>query len=142
MENHFNRKENIEQKFNESKVRDEQGKLLKVYHFSNSKIDKFSNDFVGKATGGDRGFFGSGVYFTEADDAYTNGANRYGAYLNLKNPLIIKNPTEDDVRSLHGKRDEILKQGYDGVMVWNDASEGKLIKMGKTISGRVVEDVN
>jgi hypothetical protein len=132
MESQFNKKESIEEKFSESKVRDEDGKLMEVYHFSDSKIDKFSNDFVGNATEGDKGFFGAGIYFTESDDAYNHGKNKHPAYLNLKNPLILRNPTMDDVRSLHGKKEEILEQGYDGVMVWNDATEGKPMIMGKT----------
>jgi hypothetical protein len=113
-------RENIEEKFKESKVRGEDGKLLVVYHFSDADFDKFSSDFAGKNYEGDKGFFGSGIYFTDTKDAFHYGKQRYSAYLNLKNPLILKNPSIEDVKNLHGKKQELLDQGYDGVMIWND----------------------
>lgn len=117
----------IEKRFSESKVRDEEGNLLKVYHFSNEDIQEFSLEHRGKNWIGDDGFFGGGIYFTDSDDSYNYGAKRYAAYLNLRNPLIVRNPTTDDVQALRGKRQELLDQGYDGVMVWNDASEDRVI---------------
>lgn len=115
--------ENIENKFKNSKVRDEKGKLLVVYHYSNHYFDEFSPDFSGKSFEGDKGFFGAGIYFTEDNDEPGEnfyGKNKYSAYLNLKKPLIIKNPSIEDINKLHGKKQELLDQGYDGVMIWND----------------------
>ncbi|OGF94507.1 hypothetical protein A2433_01105 [Candidatus Giovannonibacteria bacterium RIFOXYC1_FULL_48_8] len=132
-------KEDIETKFKDSKVRSPEGALLKVYHYSDESIESFTLDHVGKNFNGDRGFFGAGIYFTEADDAFHYGQKQYAAYLNLKNPLIIKNPSVEDIQNTHGKKQEFLEQGYDGVMVWNDAiPEEEKIMFGKPtiIKGR------
>src|SRR3989338_10703850 len=121
--------ENIEAKFKDSKARDQEGNLLKVYHFSDDVIKNFSLDHVGKNFQGDEGFFGAGIYFTEDENSFYYGRNRYAAYLNVRNPFIIRNPSVEDVHNLHGRRQELLNQGYDGVMVWNDAipDEEKII---------------
>lgn len=125
----------IKEKFKESKVVDENGELLTVYHFSDDNITEFSTGHTGKNYFGDKGFFGEGIYFTDSEDAFTYGSKRYSAYLNLKNPLIVKNPSTEDVKQLHGKKIELIEQGYDGVMVWNDASEDKLVETGKMKGG-------
>lgn len=125
-------KENIENKFRESKVRSEDGKLLTVYHYSDDKIEEFSSGFEGKNYPGDKGFFGAGIYFTDSKDAFQYGKLQYAAYLNLKNPLIIKNPSLNDIKNFHGKKQELLNQGYDGVMIWNDESQDEE----KTIFGK------
>lgn len=122
----------VERKFSDSKVRDEAGNLLEVYHYSNEDFDEFSLDYIGKNYPGDNGFFGAGVYFTDSEDAFHYGKKKYSAYLNLKNPLIIKNPTNTDINNLHSKRDELIEQGYDGVMVWNDEIKDET----KTIFGK------
>ena len=112
----------IEKKFAESKVRDpETGRLLVLRHFSDAPdIKKFSLDRP-PTFGGDQGFFGAGIYFTGIDgSAEEYGDYRYDVNLNLKNPLIIRNATMEDVNRLNGKREEIITQGYDGVMVWSD----------------------
>ncbi len=118
--------QSIEERFKESKVRAEDGSLLRVFHYSEaSGIEDFSLEFVGKNYSGDKGFFGAGIYFTDQEQSFHYGAHQYAAHLNLKNPLILRNPTIEAVNELHGKRQELLDQGYDGVMVWNDAREGK-----------------
>ncbi|HEY1041597.1 MAG TPA: hypothetical protein VGE63_02635 [Candidatus Paceibacterota bacterium] len=116
----------IEEQFANSKVRNEQGELLKVYHYSDDQIETFSLGFVGKNYEGDAGFFGSGIYFTDSDEDYSYGKNKYSAYLNLKNPLILKNPSVEDVNKLHGMKEELISQGYDGTMIWNDEKEDEI----------------
>ena len=121
----------IEERFKESKVRNEKGVLLKVFHFSDENIQEFSIDHVGKNYSGDFGFFGNGIYFTDFEEDFKYGSKRYSAYLNLKNPFIIKNPTIGDINKLHGKREDLLNQGYDGVMVWEDSSGDSVINSEK-----------
>ncbi len=123
--------ESLEEKLKDSKVRDENGNLLIVYHFSDQDFDNFSLDHVGQNFDGDKGFFGAGVYFTGFADASAYGSKRYAAYLNLRNPLILHNPSLEDIQKLHGKREALLAEGYDGVMVWSDALEGKTVATGK-----------
>ncbi len=72
--------------FKDSKVRDDNGNLLVVYHGTNNEFFTFDKDRVGK--GIDQ--FGAGYYFTTEKD----GATRYGdrvinSYLNIVNPFEI-----------------------------------------------------
>lgn len=92
--------------FKHSKVRDDQGNLLKVYHGTRSKILSFDPAFTGQ--GNDQ--YGSGFYFTTKRDfaeSFTtlahvdkNGQERVKlsgetypnvveAYVNIKNPIVI-----------------------------------------------------
>ena len=77
--------------FRDSKVRDEQGRLLTMYHGTNA--DKLFTVF--DTYGGKFGLFGRGSYFTdnpEIAQSYTakgrgNSPRTYEVYLNIKNPL-------------------------------------------------------
>ncbi len=98
--------------FKDSKVRDNQGNLLKVYHGTGTKIEAFDPMYTGQ--GADQ--YGSGFYFTTERsfaEAYTtlrdhlpNGQERtklggednpnvIEAYINLKNPIIIEDGTAE-----------------------------------------------
>lgn len=100
------------QYFRNSKVRDDKGNLLKVYHGSGTRIDSFDPAFTGQ--GNDQ--YGSGFYFTterEFAEAYTtarivgvdgqkieklggeNHPNVVEAYVNLKKPIYISNGHEE-----------------------------------------------
>lgn len=73
--------------FKDSKVRDEKGRLLTVYHGTNNDFYTFDSSRVGK--GIDQ--FGSGYYFTtNKDHAGAYGNRTIEAYLNLKNPFIVE----------------------------------------------------
>ena len=77
--------------FRDSKVRDEQGRLLTMYHGTNA--DKLFTVF--DTYGGKFGLFGRGSYFTDNPEvarSYTakgrgNSPRTYEVYLNIKNPL-------------------------------------------------------
>lgn len=76
--------------FGDSKVVDDQGRPLVVYHGGNSDISTFSHEFAG--SGADQ--FGSGFYFaTDSSiasgyaDNTKDGANVIPAYLSIQNPL-------------------------------------------------------
>ena len=93
--------------FKNSKVVDESGEPLVVYHGSRSDIENFDPTVVE----GNQGEFGqTGMYFTEDPDyaqtyamfAGVTEGNRgraaagqtiYPVYLSIQNPLVIKNPT-------------------------------------------------
>ena len=80
--------------FKDSKVRDESGRLLVVYHGSNNTFDNFSTEYFNKnETMGD--YVGEGFFFTKnKNTALKYGNNVKSVYLDIKNPLIIN--TEQD----------------------------------------------
>ena len=76
--------------FEDSKARDDQGRLLVMYHGT----DSYEDFTVFKA--GKDGYLGKGIYFTEKESiakryAEQNGykGRTYKVYLNVKNPLIV-----------------------------------------------------
>ena len=76
--------------FRDSKVRDEDGNLLKVYHGSPNKFTTFRQ---GVADG-----WGKGIYFTNnRAEASTYGKNVVEAYLNIKNPYNADTMSYDEI---------------------------------------------
>jgi hypothetical protein len=83
--------------FGESKVTDEQGAPLVVYHGTNQNITAFDSSKIGAR---DAGFFGSGFYFTPDQDAALDYADSAVAdtgqgeavalstYVSLQNPFV------------------------------------------------------
>lgn len=72
--------------FGDSKVVDENGKPLVVYHGTNSEFDTFSREFEGQANG--RPVYGGGFNFTIYKDYSKDFGNKQMAcYLSIKNPL-------------------------------------------------------
>lgn len=72
---------------NTSKIVDDNGEPLVVFHGTRSNFDKFDPESIGKNK--DSGYFGSGFYFTQIREF----AQQYGdqlliAILNVKNPFI------------------------------------------------------
>lgn len=130
--------------FKDSKVRDENGNLLTMYHGTKDDFTIFKN-VEGKY---DTGFAGKGFYFTsgyETAESYSNwkkGNNDFtpkvmSVYLNIKNPLVINDLSSGikvaisealnvDINTNNvmkitqeesGKiTKELIKQGYDGVL--------------------------
>lgn len=79
--------------FGDSKVVDANGKPLVVYHGTNSSFDAFSPSRIGESSG-NRGFLGSGFYFSgesETANAYADegGGNVVPVFVKLSNPLVI-----------------------------------------------------
>lgn len=81
--------------FKDSKVRDENGNLLVVYHGTNAEFTVFDeNKFNANEFSGD--YVGEGFYFTNNEStAKRYGANVYPTYLNVQNPVVIN--TKEDV---------------------------------------------
>lgn len=91
--------------FRDTKVVDENGKLLPVYH--GTRNPSFT---VFKQSGEDSAL-GAGIYFAENKEyarGYSFGSEPYQVYLNITNPYIAEFPG-GIVQS------ELIKKGYDGV---------------------------
>ena len=84
--------------FKNSKVKDENGNLLTMYHGTNNNFTVFDSNMIGKNTNNE-GIFGKGFYFTEKK-SYADYYNRkngkvardgsgktFEVYLNIKNPF-------------------------------------------------------
>lgn len=91
--------------FGDSKVVDEQGRPLVVYHGTNAKFDTFDTKTYG-------GAFGFGTYFSDsyaASESY--GENVFETYLKIENPLIINNENIRYADDSYAKAN-----GYDGII--------------------------
>lgn len=95
--------------FGDSKVVDEQGRPLVVYHGSvyfseyiqerdGIKFTKFDKKYIGKTTG-NRGYYGTGFYFTTNKNiAEGYGRGYYKAfYLKMENPFISNKKTRKEL---------------------------------------------
>lgn len=106
--------------FRESKIVDEQGAPLVVYHGTDRDFEVFRTDTDGAV--------GQGAYFsndprTAAGYATRNGASRGGrtvpVYLSLQRPFEINGAEK------HPTRKQLERRGYDGIAyrhTWNDGS--------------------
>jgi hypothetical protein len=79
--------------FGDSKVVDEDGNPLVVYHGTNKNVNEFSKMRIGESSG-NMGFIGSGFYFSAQQNvanAYADkkGGNIMPVYLSLQNPLQL-----------------------------------------------------
>ena len=64
------------------------GKVLSVYHGTNSKFDKFDASYMGQT---DDGYYGRGFYFTlDKEEAKDYGMNIIQANLIVKNPFYLR----------------------------------------------------
>lgn len=125
------RKQAIEEAFKDSKVRNEDGSLIPMYHGTNSVFNTFDKRKIGS---NDYGYYGKGFYFTPdkylAEAFYTNYGddgtpNVITTFLNVENPYIVKEGFkgfQDDTMT-----ENIKKKGYDGVIVEYDDGEIKEI---------------
>lgn len=94
-----------EEYFKDSKIRDEKGNLLVCYHGTVNPGFKEFNAPKGKSQFGEYKFRKYNVnYFTTSKETargYTKLGNGdvYACYLNVVNPYIVNNETEDDIKS-------------------------------------------
>lgn len=109
-----------EVKGNISKVVDENGEPMVVYH-GTPKFDRFS--IFKKGSGG---YLGPAIYFTNLktyaqkyENKWGDGGNLYDVFLSLRNPLVVKsiNPAKEILKTIYGK-DSVYdrrsqKQSYD-----------------------------
>lgn len=125
--------------FGDSKVADDQGRPLVVYHGTKGDVSSFD---IKKAGASDPGLVGRAFYFTPSGEQASSFAESgmYGrgdapnvmpVYLSLKNPAIIRDGVLPDGRSLRDVhpqgitkssaasiRRELERQGYDGAVFY------------------------
>lgn len=76
--------------FKNSKIIDDSGNLLVVYHGTSSDvIDSFNKDRIGERSGKSHLQFGSGFYFTQYSGSASFYGNVFEFYLNICNPYIV-----------------------------------------------------
>lgn len=121
--------------FGDSKVVDEQGRPLVVYHGTNADFSEFDPEAQGSSGqgSGEPGFF----FEASPDNAarYTRqggGANVMPVYLSLKNPLIVERTnTKYDYDGSYSRVafanfiDDALELGHDGVIFRDVLDRGK-----------------
>ena len=105
---------------NASKVVDENGEPLVVYHGSNNKFTTFSYDYFGRH---DSGSLGKAFYFShknvaeayaeEAVDNYEGEKTLYPVFLNIRNIATDEIDNETPINF-----DNPLFKDYDGAFVW------------------------
>ncbi|MDR2952440.1 MAG: hypothetical protein LBU82_04275, partial [Treponema sp.] len=107
-----------EVKGNVSKIVDENGEPLAVYHGTKAEITEFDvNERIGHA-----GRTQAGSYFTRSEEyASTYGTKVYSNFLNIRNPYITD--TYAEISALDSQKiNTLIGKGYDGV-VYNELAE-------------------
>lgn len=103
-----------------SKVVDENGEPLVVYHNSNADINIFDKNKIGTNGSSEGGLFGKGFYFSTNKD-YNNifGNKEYAVFLNIKNPITDER-TIKEIQAFEPSID-IIKNAYnkDGLIGTN-----------------------
>ena len=117
--------ESFEEWFGDSKVVDENGKPLIVYHGTKVNFSKFDPSYIGSRFGKDT----KGFFFTRDSSAALGGAGDYGsngfikkAYLRIENPVTL----EEYANSLDSTVSEIMYYGGDEIPVitiWDEDKE-------------------
>ena len=103
-----------------SVVRDEGGKLLPVYHWTNARFNSFDRSYA--RTGNEMdGFF----FAPDAESTREYGDNAVRAYLNITNPAYdpYLDRTHEDSGTL--LRERLAYEGYDGVI---RTENGKIVE--------------
>jgi hypothetical protein len=122
---------------NSSKIVDENGEPMVVYHGTNQKFTVFSLDKVGSNV--DYGMWGSGFYFSPIKSFSKGyGSTLLKIFLNIKNPFV-RNPnitgTKTQFKPVYGKeeslqlRNEILSANYDGVIQYESGKKNLLTQI-------------
>lgn len=139
---------------NASKIVDENGEPLVVYHGTVANFSSFDITNMSRNTGNE-GFYGSGFYFSsDKSEAAQYGENLIESYLNIRNPFfntqeylaqfaedigfpagenisIVEDITEDGLEGAQFT-ENLIKKGYDGVWanenMLNDVDEIVIFK--------------
>lgn len=103
-------------RFEGSKVVDDAGMPLRVYHGTNADFNNYNIAMAGKK--GDYGLSGKGIYLSQNPKT----AESYGniirpEYINLKNPLYLDNYTSQELAEILDIEPSILVDGERGVKV-------------------------
>lgn len=114
--------------FGDSKVVDENGKPLVVYHGTHGNFSEFDITRV------EQGIYGEGFYFTNdpgyaAEHAYGSGGSLMPVFLSIKNPapdsVVEKLLTQQEEHDWSDAElaDEFMSLGYDGLVVESGGKE-------------------
>ena len=106
------REANFKAWFGESKVVDEQGQPLVVYHGTKADIDAFRPPDSEYATPGH--FFTSNPEFAAAYAGQKEGANITPTVISIKKPFVIEGDWNNVVTP--ESRNELVARGYDGII--------------------------
>lgn len=88
--------------FKDSKVRDDEGRLLEVYHGSPNEFTIFDKNRIGTGITLTASS-GAGFYFTdslERANKYSKDNYKYNTYLNITNPLIVENNLSNEAAQI------------------------------------------
>lgn len=115
--------------FGSSRVADEQGRPLVVYHGTVADFDAFDN---AKTGANDRGLWGRGHYFSASVDNANSYALRQGdgarlipSYVSIKNPLILKTGSDLVTRLPDGTNTrDLIGPNLDGAKIKQLALDG------------------
>ena len=114
--------EMAERAMNDSKVRDENGKLKIVYHQTNADPFTVFNMDKARQTEDVVGAF----FAPEFDQYHEYGDRTYAVYLNITNPAYdVYDMDLSETDAGLKKRNELIAQGYDGVI---NTEDGKVIE--------------
>ena len=96
--------------FKESKVRNEKGELLVMYHGSPAQFTVFD-----KKKAKSSGYYGRGFYFTDSDTHAGQYGERYEVYLNIKSPVKAgtRNITKEQLKKFVSEIAENEDYGID-----------------------------
>ena len=113
-----------------TKVVDEKGNPLVVYHRTPNEFNEFDRGRIGSNT--DSGAFGSGFYFSPNDNYGLYGRNKMALFIDATNPMMLNDGNayeekrkymQDDVtfgaEESRKMSEGIQEEGYDGV-IYND----------------------
>ena len=125
--------------FKDSKIRDENGNLLTVYHGTRNDFTVFDRDMLASGSG-DYGYLGDGFYFaTHMGEAKYYGSNIMEVYLDVKNPFDIQTLSYYD-----GKR-VFSESGPEYIEITNLVKmnpEWGNVKINNTTYGEIADEFN
>ncbi len=101
--------------FGDSKVVDEDGKPVVVYHRTDNKFTVFDKNLLGKSSNWETANFG--FYFANKNEKGSYGKKIMRAFLNIKNPYEINVDSYYDFDMDYRRFDTRKFQGHDGVVI-------------------------
>lgn len=115
---------------NASKVVDENGEPMVVYHYTPNEFTEFDTEKIGSST--DVGALGRGFYFSPSDKFTLYGDKKMALFVNAKNPMLLNNSNAFEAKepffkadykwdneSAQAFADDVQAKGYDAVYYEN-----------------------
>lgn len=111
--------------FGDSKVVDEQGRPLVVYHGTDERFDRFLYKYIGKHGTAE----GSGFYFTNNKSFSEGWGKQKSLYLKIDNPLVLDKGkqnieiTEEKIREVAKKLSDRFLSYESSKIMWDDLTD-------------------